>query len=56
MESINKELDRLENVGVNSPTEYSEWASPTVYVQKKNYICACEDFFTGLKECLLFQT
>ena len=32
-------------------TDYGEWASPTVYVEKKN-IRACVDFSTGLNDCL----
>ena len=32
---INKELERLEKLGVIYKVEYSEWASLTVYVKKK---------------------
>ena len=47
IDPINKELERLENLGVLSKVDYSEWASPTVYVKKKNnkiYMC---QFFNG---------
>ena len=30
-EEINKELDRLVNMGILSEVEFSEWAAPTVY-------------------------
>ena len=49
--SINNELDRLENLGVISPVDYSDWIAPTVYVKKKNSkIRACADYATGLNE------
>ena len=31
---INKELDRLVNMGILSKAEFSEWAAPTVYTRK----------------------
>ena len=34
-EEIDKELDRLVNIGILSKVEFSEWAAPTVYVRKK---------------------
>ena len=34
-EIIEKELDHLEKIGVLNKTDYSVWASPTVYVKKK---------------------
>ena len=53
IEQINKELIRLEKMGVLSKVEYSEWASPTVYVKKKsNEIRVCADFSTGLNSAL----
>ena len=33
-EEINKELDRLVNMGILSKVEFSEWAAPTVYIGK----------------------
>ena len=35
LETIDKELRRLEENGVIKKVDYSEWASPTVYVKKK---------------------
>ena len=35
LEQINKELDRLEQAGILSKTDFSEWAAPTVHVKKK---------------------
>ena len=46
-EEINKELDRLVNMGILSKVEFSEWATPTVYVRKKSKeIRVCVDFST----------
>ena len=33
-EEMNKELDRLVNMGILSKVEFSEWAAPTVYIRK----------------------
>ena len=42
LEKINKELDRLEQAGILSKTNFSEWAAPTVNVKKKsNQIRIC---------------
>ena len=35
LEVINKELERLEKVGVIENVDYSDMASPTAYVKKK---------------------
>ena len=35
-EEINKELDRLVNMGIFSKVEFSEWVVPTVYIRKKS--------------------
>ena len=52
LERIDKELRRLEENGVIKKVNYSEWASPTVYVKKKNNkIRVCADFSTVLNEC-----
>ena len=53
LEQIDKELERLENLTVISRIEFSEWACPMVYVNKKNNkIRMCADFSTGLNNCL----
>lgn len=53
LETIEKELKRLQDIGVIEKVDYSEWASPTVYVKKKNNkIRVCADFSTGLNDCL----
>ena len=53
LEQINKELDRLDQAGILSKTDFSEWAAPTVHVKKKsNQIRICADFSTGLSDAL----
>ena len=50
---INEELDRLERTGVLLKIEYSQWASPTVYVKNKSKETrVCADFSTGLNPAL----
>ena len=50
---INKELDRLEQAGILSKTDFSEWAAPTVHVKKKsNQIQIWANFSTGLNDAL----
>ena len=57
LEIIDKELWRLEENGVIKKVDYSEWASSTVYVKKKNNkIRVCADFSIGLNECLRDHT
>ena len=52
-EQINKELDRLEESGILSKTDFSEWAAPKVHIKKKsNQIRICADFSTGLNDTL----
>ena len=34
LQQINKELDRLEQAGILSKTDFREWAAPTVLVKK----------------------
>ena len=52
-EEINKELDRLVNMGILSKVEFSEWAAPTVCIRKKSKeIRVCVDFSTGLNAAL----
>eukprot|EP00106_Octopus_bimaculoides_P016627 XP_014784069.1 PREDICTED: uncharacterized protein K02A2.6-like [Octopus bimaculoides] len=50
--AVNEEFDRCEKLGVIEKIDYSESASPTVYVKKKK-IRACADFSIGLNECLM---
>ena len=53
LEQINKELDRLEQAGILSKTNFSEWAAPTIHVKKKsNQIRIGADFYTGLNDAL----
>ena len=53
LDKINQELDRLENVGILSKTEYSQWAVPVVHLKKKlGEIRVCSDFSTGLNAAL----
>ena len=53
LEVIDKELQRLEKLGVIKNVDYTDWASPMVYIEKKNdEIRVCADFSTGLNECL----
>ena len=35
LEPVNEELERLEKLGIISKINYSDWASPTVFVKKK---------------------
>ena len=53
LEQINKELDRLEQAGILSKTDFSQWAAPTVHVKKKsNQIRIRADFSTELNDAL----
>ena len=50
---INKELDRLVNMGILSKVEFSEWVALTVYIRKKSKeIWVSTDFSTGLNTAL----
>ncbi|XP_041771477.1 uncharacterized protein K02A2.6-like [Anopheles merus] len=52
-ELVDKELDRLEQMSIISPTDYSEWAAPIVVVRKANgSIRLCGDYSTGLNDAL----
>ena len=56
LEQINKELDRLDQAGILSKTDFSEWAAPSVHVKKKsNQIQICADFSTGLNDALQYH-
>ncbi|XP_055589596.1 uncharacterized protein K02A2.6-like [Uranotaenia lowii] len=51
--AVDEELDRLEHLGIITPTDYSEWAAPIVVVRKANgNIRLCGDYSTGLNEAL----
>ena len=53
LEQINKELYRLEQAGILSKTDFSEWEAPTVHVRKKsNQIRICADFSPELNDAL----
>ena len=52
-EQINKELDKLEQAGILSKTDFSEWAAPTVHVKKKsNTNTNLRRFLHRVKRCL----
>ncbi|XP_049283851.1 uncharacterized protein K02A2.6-like [Anopheles funestus] len=54
LESVDKELDRLEKLKIISPVDYSEWAAPIVIVRKSNgNLRICGDYSTGLNAALL---
>ncbi|CAO4386706.1 unnamed protein product [Caenorhabditis nigoni] len=51
--TVSEELDRLQQAGVISPVEHSEWAAPIVLVKKKNgSLRMCADFSTGLNDAI----
>lgn len=53
VDKIDKELDRLEHIGVLSKVNYSSWAAPIVAVRKANgTVRLCGDFSTGLNSSL----
>ena len=54
-ESVEKELDRLMEMGVIEPITHSKWAAPIVCVSKKQTgkIRVCSDFSTGLNNALV---
>ena len=51
VEIIDKELGRLEKLGVIEKTDSSPWAAPTIHVKKKK-IRICADYSTGLNDFL----
>ena len=55
IETVNKKLDWLKNLGVISPVEFSSWAVPIVIVKKKvlESYGLCADFSTGLNDMLV---
>ena len=53
VDALDKELDRLQTLGVISPVNYSDWAAPVVVVKKPNgSLRVCGDFSTGLNNAL----
>ena len=51
--AVEKELQRLENIGVISKVDYSSWAAPIVATRKSNgEVRICGDFSTGLNDAL----
>lgn len=51
--AVEIELDRLEQAGVLSKVEFSEWAAPIVAVKKSDgSVCICADFSSGLNDAL----
>lgn len=52
-DAVNKELDRLVEIGVLTPVSYSRWAAPIVPVKKKTgQVRVCADYSTGLNDAL----
>ena len=53
LEAVERELTRLEEVGVISPISHANWTAPIVAVKKSNgNIRICGDFSTGLNDAL----
>ena len=53
-ENVKKELDRLENLGIITPINYSEYASPVVWVKKKDgSLRMCADFKVTLNDHII---
>ncbi|XP_040166524.1 uncharacterized protein K02A2.6-like [Anopheles arabiensis] len=53
LDAVDKELDRLEKLGVITPVDFSDWAAPIVVVRKANgQIRICGDYSTGLNGAL----
>ena len=53
MDKVEKELNRLQSLGVITPVDSSEWAAPVVVVKKANgEIRICGDYSTGLNSVI----
>uniref|UniRef100_A0AAG5DQM8 Reverse transcriptase domain-containing protein n=1 Tax=Anopheles atroparvus TaxID=41427 RepID=A0AAG5DQM8_ANOAO len=48
-EAVDRELDRVQKLGVISPVQFSDWVAPIVVVRK---IRICRDYSTGLNAAL----
>ena len=48
--NIDKELERLEKLGVITKNNYCLWASQIVYVKKRSKIRVCADYSTEIHE------
>lgn len=50
---VDAELTRLQNLGIITPVDFSEWAAPIVAVRKPNgRVRICADYPTGLNDSL----
>lgn len=50
---VDAELTRLQNLGIITPVDFSEWAAPIVAVRKPNgRVRICADYSTGLNDSL----
>ncbi|XP_065074578.1 uncharacterized protein K02A2.6-like [Ochlerotatus camptorhynchus] len=50
---VDAELTRLQSLGIITPIDFSEWATPIVAVRKPNgKVRICADYSTGLNEAL----
>ncbi|XP_053956137.1 uncharacterized protein K02A2.6-like [Anastrepha ludens] len=50
---VDAELNRLQDAGVITPTNYSDWGAPIVIVKRPNgKIRICADYSTGLNACV----
>ena len=48
LELVEIELQILEDIRVIKKVDYSDWATPTVYVKKRNKLRVCADFSVGI--------
>ncbi|XP_029647992.1 uncharacterized protein K02A2.6-like [Octopus sinensis] len=55
IDQVNKELERLESLGIIKKMDQSDWAAPKVYVKKENKLRVCSDFSMGLNDCLILH-
>ncbi|XP_052895614.1 uncharacterized protein K02A2.6-like [Anopheles moucheti] len=54
LQQVESELDRLENLGIITRVDFSEWSAPIVVVRKANgTIRICGDYSTGLNNMLM---
>ena len=56
-EKVEKELDRLQSLGIITPVQQSEWAAPIVPVPKQDgTVRLCGDFKTTIKQASTTET